>query len=401
MDFFYGKSAYLEGIKLRKEASSAGDKRKDNPVQNHQRFDKKPKFAKNFNGGYHSNGNQPNGNCFEGKKNGNGGQAQRYHYCKNRPNNHPRKDCNGELVECNKCGKKGHWSYECYSNVKNTNGNGNNQTRPTNGGNGNHQYNSGNRNQQYKNSNGNKGYNSQQGQGFKTNGHGNGAKPNGNGNENGNAPGNLNVMNNQEAGASHDVVTGTFSINSTPVKVLFDSGASYSFISNSILEILDVGNPKSVSVPIAVPSGEIVNCEKCYDGVEICIAGAIFPSNLIEFQLGGLDVILGMDWLRKYQAKIDCQAQKVELKSPLGNDVSYQRIENKPGVRIISALRLKNYVQKGSPLYFCCVRRMEEEVVLLEDIPIVNEFIDVFPDEVPDMPPVRDFKFTIDLVPGT
>ncbi|XP_056695508.1 uncharacterized protein [Spinacia oleracea] len=387
MDVCYGKAAHLEGIKLRKEASSAGDKRKDNAVQNHHRFDKKPKFGNNFNGGSHGNGKQPNGNRFEGKKSGNGGQTQRYHYCKNCPNNHPGKDCNGELVECNKCGKKGHRRYECYSNVKNANGNGNYQTHPGNGGNGSHQYRNGNGNQQYKNGNGNKGYNSQQGQGFKANGNGNGSNPNGNGNGNGNAPGKLNVMNNQEAGALHDVVTGTFSIYSTPVRVLFDSGASYSFISSSILEILNLDNPKSVSVPIAFPSGEIVNCEKFYDGVEICIAGAIFPSNLIEFQLGGLDVILGMDWLGKYQAKIDCQAQKVKLKSPLGNDVSYQRIGNKPG--------------KGSPLYFCCVRRIEEEVVLLEDIPIVNEFQDVFPNDVPDMPPKRDVEFTIDLVPGT
>ena len=54
-----------------------------------------------------------------------------------------------------------------------------------------------------------------------------------------------------------------------------------------------------------------------------------------------------MDWLGRYRAKIDCDAHKVNLRDPLGRRVSYRRVPRELGIKVIYALQLKSYVDKG------------------------------------------------------
>ncbi|XP_057251735.1 uncharacterized protein LOC130591819 [Beta vulgaris subsp. vulgaris] len=149
------------------------------------------------------------------------------------------------------------------------------------------------------------------------------------------------------------------------VKVLFDSGASCSFMTRTLGECLGLVSPEYIYVSFALPSGEELHCSKLYRKVPLLIAGIEFPSDLIEYEMKDLDVILGMDWLGKYKGHINCEAQK-----------------------------------KGYTLFMCSVQEIMEEVEPSK-VPVVSEFPDVFPDEIPGMPPVRDLDFTIDLVPGT
>ncbi|KAK1651748.1 hypothetical protein QYE76_069553, partial [Lolium multiflorum] len=94
-----------------------------------------------------------------------------------------------------------------------------------------------------------------------------------------------------------------------------------------------------------------------------------------------IDVILGMNWLESNGALIDCVNKTVSLKSPDGSRMIYQGDKH---TQIEVELQLNS---------------MKE--VKLEDIPVVNEFQDVFPAELPGMPPDREIEFTIDLIPGT
>ncbi|XP_021770656.1 uncharacterized protein LOC110734818 [Chenopodium quinoa] len=110
----------------------------------------------------------------------------------------------------------------------------------------------------------------------------------------------------REANAVRDVITGAFSINSILVKVLFDSGATYSFISKNILPKL-LHCPKTIDdidIPIELLTGGVVHCARIYKDIPIKIKRKEFRSNLIEFELGDLDIILGMDWLCRYNAEI-------------------------------------------------------------------------------------------------
>src|SRR5438132_9914408 len=111
--------------------------------------------------------------------------------------------------------------------------------------------------------------------------------------------------------------------------------------------------------------------------VDIFIRGVDFLSSLIVLESNGLDIILGMDWLTKYKGVIGCATKSIQLTHPDGQIVEYQ-----------SDIEVLDNVQLN-------------QAQAVEEIRIVNEFPDVFPEELPGMPPDRDIEFVIELVPGT
>ncbi|XP_021722600.1 uncharacterized protein LOC110690081 [Chenopodium quinoa] len=226
-------------------------------------------------------------------------------------------------------------------------------------------------------------------------------KPRPNNNSGADPKGHVFVINNRETATASDVVIGNFFIYFMSTKVLFNLGASHSFISRTLVHKLKLESPVSISLDITIPSGEVMSCTKMHQGVPLVISKVELSSNLIELDLQDHDVILGMDWLGKYKAQIDCEAQKVTLCGPDKVRVTYRREGKKSGLKIISALQLKKCIAKGYPLYICSVQNIEEgDSDDGKNIPVVKEFLDVFPEEIPGMPPIRDVKFTIDLVPG-
>jgi hypothetical protein len=93
----------------------------------------------------------------------------------------------------------------------------------------------------------------------------------------------------------------------------------------------------------------------------------------------GIDIILGMDWLRKYDGVILCAKRAIRLTKEDGTIVEFR-------VAIpAEQVSLLNKVQETS----------------LDEIGIVREYPDVFPEELPDMPPDRDIEFMIELLLGT
>jgi hypothetical protein len=114
------------------------------------------------------------------------------------------------------------------------------------------------------------------------------------------------------------------------------------------------------------------------------IRGIAFPANLIVMDTQGIDVILGMNWLDKYQAVISCDKRIIKLMSPLGGEVVAKLISPEP--------------RKGS----CHQMAIDsKELDSLETIKVVSKFLDVFSEDLPGMPPKRKVEFTIELLPGT
>ncbi|XP_021775762.1 uncharacterized protein LOC110739620 [Chenopodium quinoa] len=132
-------------------------------------------------------------------------------------------------------------------------------------------------------------------------------------------------MSRHEADSTKDDITGTFSINYIPVKVLFDSGATFSFISKAIVSKLSnrLKTVDEVDLSIVIPTGGVVKCNKTFKDVPLEIEGKVFLSDLIEFGLSDFDVILGMDWLSKYSAEISCRSQKVKMSTADNEWVTY------------------------------------------------------------------------------
>lgn len=114
-------------------------------------------------------------------------------------------------------------------------------------------------------------------------------------------------------------------------------------------------------------------------GVGININGISFSEDLIVIKSQGLEVILGMDWLAKHQSILDCANRALTMTSDQGIKVKY--VSELVSTRVPQVNNLSG-----------------EE---LDRVPIVCEYPDVFPDELPGMPPDRDIEFIIELMPGS
>ncbi|GJS92972.1 putative reverse transcriptase domain-containing protein [Tanacetum coccineum] len=128
---------------------------------------------------------------------------------------------------------------------------------------------------------------------------------------------------------------------------------------------------------------------------------------LMPVELGSFDVIIGMDWLAKYHAVIVC-AEKI-VRIPFGDGILIVRGDgssNKHGTRlsIISCTKAQEYLAKGCHVFLANITATKDEDKSkgkrLEDVPVVREFPEVFPEDLPGIPPTRQVEFRIDLVPG-
>jgi hypothetical protein len=191
-----------------------------------------------------------------------------------------------------------------------------------------------------------------------------------------------------------------FTILDFPVITLFDTGASVSVLSATFADKTSLTSSLAETTDITLPSGEIIATSTCYTDVPLIIAGTTFPSTFLEFPLRGIDVILGMDWLSKFDARLQCRDQRVYLKDPKGKKVIYKGMTTQKGIKLISAMRLVNLHRKGNQIFLCSVTITKSSLPKLEEVQVVNEYVDVFPEELPGIPPERDVEFTIELMPG-
>jgi hypothetical protein len=125
--------------------------------------------------------------------------------------------------------------------------------------------------------------------------------------------GRVNHMTSDEAPQAQDIVLGMFLTSSHPATILFDSGASHSFTSSSFVmkHNLPIATMKHTML-VSSPRGEMRTKHIC-PAVSIIIRGVDFPSNLILLDSKGIDIILVMDWLSKYDEVIQCAKKAVRF----------------------------------------------------------------------------------------
>jgi hypothetical protein len=180
------------------------------------------------------------------------------------------------------------------------------------------------------------------------------------------------------------MIVGMFPIKSHLVEVLFDTEATHSFITASWVEVHNLPIT-TMTTPIQIDSagGKVLTDRICLN-VSVEIRGIIFPANLIMMGTQGIDVILGINWLDKYQVVISYDNRTMKLVSPLGEEVVTELVSPEP--------------KKGG----CHQMAIDsKEADPLDSIKVVSEFLDVFPKDLPDMPPERKVEFAIELFLGT
>ena len=121
----------------------------------------------------------------------------------------------------------------------------------------------------------------------------------------------------------HTVVSGTFVVNAVPVKVLFDAGATHSFINpNTAAQMTCVPEELDICLCVSTPLGSTYHTELIVRNCEIIIQDKPFLANLILLGIYGYDVILGMDWLAKYHAT-NCKHKILTMVTSEGESIVY------------------------------------------------------------------------------
>jgi hypothetical protein len=191
--------------------------------------------------------------------------------------------------------------------------------------------------------------------------------------------GKLNFTALEELPKGAPIMTGTFSVLNQAVLILFDSGASHSFISQKFsakcqLPFCHTKEPFMITTP-----GGKISTNQLIRSVPISMGSKIFKTALLILGLEGMDIILGADWMTHHQVVMDVAARALEIRSTTSED-------------------LVLYLPSQDSTRSCAFAMMES---LVKKIPMVCEYADVFPDELLGMPPDRDIEFAIELQPGT
>jgi hypothetical protein len=174
-----------------------------------------------------------------------------------------------------------------------------------------------------------------------------------------------------------------FPVESYPAKVFFETGAAHSFVSTSWVESHNIPIEPMI-LPLRVNLvGRKVQSDRICLNLRIEIRGIDFPASLVVMETQGLDVILGMNWIHRNQATVSCDKRTVKLVSPSGKEVV-----------------TKLYLPELEGAYHH-LSIDDKESNPIEAIRVVSEFLDVFPKELPGMPPERKVEFAIEIIPGT
>ncbi|GJX53868.1 putative reverse transcriptase domain-containing protein [Tanacetum coccineum] len=220
----------------------------------------------------------------------------------------------------------------------------------------------------------------------------------GNAEKRGNAPGNPDA----------NVVTGTFLLNNHYASILFDTGADRSFISTAFSSLISIA-PTSLEncYDVELADGKLVKIDTIIRGCTLNFLDHPFNIDLMPVELGSFDVIIGMDWLRRCHAVIVCDEKLVQV--PYGNEtLTFCGNESSNGresrLTVISCSKAQEYMAKGCQVFLAQISAKKEEDKSerkqIEDVPIVRDFPEVFPEDLPGLPPTRPVEFQIDLVPG-
>ncbi|GKA03168.1 putative reverse transcriptase domain-containing protein [Tanacetum coccineum] len=209
------------------------------------------------------------------------------------------------------------------------------------------------------------------------------------------------MMATEEEKVEHDVVTSTILVNSISARVLYDSGASVSFVSFEFSKNLSAPpNKLPFSLEVEIAGKEIVVVSKVYQDVELEIDDSSFKIDLIPIALGVFDIVIGMDWLNRYNANILCSQKLVRVVNPQGREIIIYGDKRKGEFKLCSIMKARKYLSHGCHAFMAHVIDTSYEKKSVKDVLVVNEFLDVFPEELSGIPPERQVDFRIDLIPG-
>ncbi|XP_022859253.1 uncharacterized protein LOC111380023 [Olea europaea var. sylvestris] len=152
---------------------------------------------------------------------------------------------------------------------------------------------------------------------------------------------------------------------------------------------------------VSMPSSGTIDMDRIDKGVQIDFDGLTLEANLYVIEMKDFDIILGMDWLGENRAMIVCFEKEVIFRRPGEEEFRFCGSKIKALPRVISALKAESMLRKADcQEYLVSITSTSTQEKVLGNVPIVREYVYVFPEDLPGTPHDRQVKFTIDLISG-
>ena len=188
------------------------------------------------------------------------------------------------------------------------------------------------------------------------------------------------------------LVRGTSFINSFPLITIIDTGATHCFIVVDCVKRLGLTlSSLDRDMVVEVPAKGTVTTSFVCASCPLSIFDRDFVVDLVCLPLVGLDVVLGMDWLKANYVHINCYDNTVRFSSLVEEEQSM----------LVSTKQLNEFMKDEALVFLLMATLSVESQAVIANFPVVCDFPEVFPDEIPSAPPEREVEFSVDLVPGT
>ncbi|KAD4889428.1 hypothetical protein E3N88_21501 [Mikania micrantha] len=209
------------------------------------------------------------------------------------------------------------------------------------------------------------------------------------------------VIETSEAREDPAVITGTFLINDHYVSIIFDTRADKSFVFTNTASLFNK-QPSILDAPytVEVANGKTILVNSIIRDCELRLNNHLFLIDLIPMTLGSFEVVVGMDWLSKNHAEMVCSEKLIRIPLPSGEMMQVYGEEPCRGLKIVSCIKARKYLKKKYFAFLAHVVEKKPEKKAIGDVPVIRDFPDVFPEDLPGLPLIRQVEFRIDLVPG-
>ncbi|XP_024965782.1 uncharacterized protein LOC112505981 [Cynara cardunculus var. scolymus] len=197
------------------------------------------------------------------------------------------------------------------------------------------------------------------------------------------------------------MISGHVKLIDLSVYVLFDTGATHSIVSEQLESRLKpYEQTTKIPVVISTPMGGSICVLTRFSNCSLLIGDCIREVPLLPMHMSYFDLILDMDWLSRHRATIDCNAKQILFGDIDNPKAIFQGGTPKEDVSAVVSITVKQYTWQNNESFLASLQDPEQVFPTSTSIPVVSEYFDVFPDDLPSIPPVREVEFTIDLVPG-
>ena len=152
---------------------------------------------------------------------------------------------------------------------------------------------------------------------------------------------------------------------------------------------------------VSMPAGSVVVANTVVKDCVVIMGENSFKVDLVVLNLRDFDVILGMNWLAPNHAIIDCQTKEVSME--IEEQMKIVMVGERKTVPncLVSIVTTFQLIRSRCEAYLASVIDTTLVSLGVSDVPIVNESVDVFPEDLPSLPPQREVDFEIDTISGT